>query len=145
MKHLFLNKELSLIAKDKKFHELCFAYYVPTKRNDELIYQEYGGEAFDMNTVLTNDKHQCVSAPLYSQIIDWFKNKYNFDIEARRMWRWSSNVGSDKINETFFRASVTNLSLGREKFLLWMDDGKTPFTSYYAAIDKAIEEAFKLI
>lgn len=70
MEHLFLTYELSLLAKEKGFNKPCLAYY----HNKQ--FQIVGGilnVALDLNGINLN-------APLYHQIIDWFRTEYNIDI-----------------------------------------------------------------
>ena len=74
MKNQFATYEISLKLKELGFNEECLAFFL--MRNDLRIkeYKESGNKnsAFYNNTVC--------SAPLYQQIIDWFREKYNIHI-----------------------------------------------------------------
>lgn len=106
MKQLFLPYELAVIAKEKGFDEECFGYYL-----QEILHikPKYG-----FGNIL--------NAPLYQQIVDWFREKHN-------IWIY--------------------ITFGSEYLSVWKIKGngnKEGYeVDYYKAFNKAIEESFKLI
>lgn len=132
MKNLFLSYELALLAKEKGFDKDCFRVYSRNRKltNDEL---------------LNPNDNKWINAPLYQQIVDWFREKYNIHIrvdciieynEGREDYLklqgyslWISQFQNDDI--------VDSDELGRLAITIYKD--------YYEALNKAIIEAFKLI
>lgn len=113
MQHLFLNKKLSLIAKGKGFDEVCL-----------YNYSELYGFTPNINRLKNSSgNNRFVSAPLYQQIIDWFREKHHIDIYV-----------GQKLSKLYEGV------VSWEKGIL-----HTNKLSYYEALNKAIEEAFKLI
>lgn len=76
MKHLFLSYELSLLAKEKGFDEECFGAYFQTGNND-LKYPS----VWQRNSTLAMGEQGC-TAPLYPQIIDWFREAHDIHVEV---------------------------------------------------------------
>ncbi len=124
MKHLFIPYELAIIAKEKKFNEPCLTSYYDTGRlsTDLIISLE--------DKQLTNEFVNC-SAPLYQQIVDWFREKHKIHIHVSH---WTEQPVGDEIwtdcYQNFINGDALDVSI---------------FKSYYEALKKAIEEAFKQI
>lgn len=135
MGKLFLSDELSIIAKQKGFNEPVISWF---ETGNKVVFSA-SEEGIEIN------RTGFLARPLYQQILDWFRDIHNLDVKVVRMWRYSSNVDEVRVKETFFRATVHNFTLDRDSALLFMDNGRKPFTDYYKALDIAIEEAFKLI
>lgn len=122
MKHLFVPYETALELKEKGFDESCLGYY-----NWKKVF------AFMTMGVSNSDAEQAlpdgtVTAPIYQQVIDWFREKHNIDIFCQRDWVGGNCLG--------YCANIEN------------DDGiieTETYDNYYKALDKAIEEALKLI
>jgi len=120
MKKLFVPYELALLAKEKGFDEPCFAYYDPTITDEEILLLPV-----DHNLILFREvKLSNVKAPLYQQLIDFFREKHSINIvlmNSNKGWQYSlDGIGIDNFSWE------TNLT-------------------YYECYNKAIEEAFKLI
>jgi len=116
MKELFLPYELAIIARDKGFDDECFGWYdfelelrVSLSQNSK-----YGWDK--------SKKGSC-AAPLYQQIVDWFRNKYDINIEMSRQ---------DKGKYTAY------IDIGGK--LAEYETG-----DYHSCLKKVIPEAFKLI
>ena len=77
MKHLFVPYGISLMAKEKKFNEECYTYFL------NQILQRLDGFGL-MNEDFKDDEAR-ISAPLYRQLIDWFEEKHNIFIEVRKL------------------------------------------------------------
>jgi hypothetical protein len=132
MKHLFLPYELALIAKEKGFDEDCIAMYFKTSKKLSI----------DSKNLLSNKICSGITAPLYQQIIDWLLEKHQISIEPQINpdLRWIidfvpnillTHEGSG--NFTFFTGSKK------------LNNDYQGFNTKYEALNKAIEEAFKLI
>lgn len=123
MEKLFLNKDLSLLAKEKGFDEPCFAFY----DSDGFNYIQCSPE----NGMVSNKYHHNLAAPLYQQIIDWFKEKHGLYIRLTPL----TNCWHYKIYK------LKAINNPEEEIKAYSD-----FTDeYQQGLDKAIEEAFKLI
>ena len=117
MKHLFIPYELAVIAKEKGFNEPCLAKHDLKHillRVEECKSQEQASE------------FEYILAPLYQQIVDWFREKHNIAIEI--------NFGVMGYMVNVYKIRTTSLIFQSERINL-----------YYEALNKAIEEAFKLI
>lgn len=129
MKNLFVPYEIALLAKEKEFDEPCLSSYNTKKqltiastfglKNSDLIddFLKYGYE---------------VTAPLYQQIIDWFLTR-GISIEI--------NTTLDSLI-----AGKPKFHYGASKFKGKRDYmSSSEFDNRYECMNKAIEEAFKLI
>ena len=114
MKHLFIPYELALIAKEKGFNEDCLAYYQDEGNLVCCDTNQVKGEFIPYKEQRDDDS---ATAPLYQQIVDWFREKHNILISERLKW-W-----------TIYEI---------------IDNGEHRLMSTETK-DKAIEEAFKLI
>lgn len=152
MKDLFLSYSLSLIAKQKGFDEPCFGYYKPIKpwmmkgthvnsephfhgcnwpNDDNTFYFMYVQNSFgDRDSTTQNSKFtkatENIAVPLYQQITDWFRIR-GIDIVIERVYgsvSYSGKVIQKGVNGGSFSGA---------------------FVNYYDTLNKAIEEAFKLI
>ncbi|MES3018172.1 MAG: hypothetical protein V4721_10345 [Bacteroidota bacterium] len=126
MKHLFLPYPLALIAKEKGFNEPCLTSF--HKNGDLAKIPVNEGEVFYMSNK-EFDYLGCsgISAPLYQQIVDWFRERHKVLIEVCHSF--------DGGNLTYQYSVIQRKTIGSEY----------TSTVYYEALDKAIEEAFKLI
>src|SRR5690349_13095506 len=92
IQQLFLSKELSLLAKEKGFNEECLFFY-----NDI----HYPGKLMsNINNVKNSDcmsstSNNIILAPLYQQIIDWFREKHNLVIYVDRDGGWWIGIIKD--------------------------------------------------
>lgn len=124
MKHLFIPYRLALIAKQKGFPNhtgSCLAAWEQTKNAEWL---HFGSHPVGL-----------LQASLYQQIIDWFREKHSLIIEIQLdqtstvKWAYDITKYNDFGN---FERKVDVLNWGL-------------YRNYYEALNKAIEEAFKLI
>ncbi len=113
MNNLFLPYELALIAKQKGFNEDCFGGFNAYK---ELRF-DYVGLVNNKQFSMPPQNH--VAAPLYQQIIDWFRKKSIYFIESPHR--------EENPAYFLFVPGITTENYG-------------PFL-----LNKAIEDAFKLI
>lgn len=82
MKELFVPYELALLAKEKGFNKRCLGVYNDTNeekikfsidsdgiRNDDILGGHHNIQGFSHTT-----------APLYQQLVDWFREKHSIEI-----------------------------------------------------------------
>lgn len=80
--HLFLPYELSVIAKEKGFNEKCLTYY----GLDTKLRSEYG---WFVNNAMSGKQ---ATAPLYQQIVDWFRETHNIQIIVEKNYKTNKFV-----------------------------------------------------
>lgn len=130
MKHLFVPYELALKLKEKGFDEQCLACY----NLDRYFFIRHignclGADDYTNNTNIPDD-YGIFSAPLYQQVIDWFREKHKILVFAdTNTHDWSCH-------------SPTLHQKGKGHIRV---TGTIEFDDYYEALNKAIEEAIKLI
>lgn len=71
MKNQFIPYQQALALKELGFDEDCFMHY---EINDISLWQSFGKEDFYKNSTLSEFE---VSAPLWQQAFDWFREKHN--------------------------------------------------------------------
>ncbi len=120
MNHLFIPFRLAVLAEEKLFNEQCLAWYNYGKL-------QIFGEDLILDCYATEENRPL--APLYQQIIDWFREKHNLYIEIT-MWHHGLHYSIKEIKKDSCYA-IKN----QEEYI----------EDYYSALTKAIEEAFKLI
>jgi hypothetical protein len=125
MKHLFVPYEIALILKEKSFDENCFAWYhcPTTYENEELNKYTLKIDRPPLN-LFKNGGGTLLIAPLYQQVIDWFREKHNMNISITKdaFCDW---YGSYEKNRNWYELSQS--------------------LKYYDCYNKAIEQALKLI
>lgn len=120
MKNLFVSYETALKLKEKGFDEPCFACY----NLDKHFFVRHigiclGSDEYTNNSVIPDD-YGIFSAPLYQQVIDWFRGNYKIWICETPYKGWT--VYHTPTNETPKQFIISGVF-----------------------IDEAIEEALKLI
>ena len=124
MKHLFIPYELAVIAKEKSIIlDGYLGYYSKSHMNDDprLVKKDWDqSHNGNLNT----------EAPLYQQIVDWFREKHSLviTIDVRML----------------DRLAFGHIKYPKHMAGFWTNNDLEPM-EYYDAINKAIEEAFKLI
>ncbi len=122
MKDLFVSYDISKQLKEKGFKEGCFGYFNNTgDLNYQCTYNSSGLKQIDLHIENT-------LAPIYQQVVDWFRDKHKILIYVLTDYHDGVLLGY---------AGHTEVS-----------DGITEYETedtYYEALDKAIEEALKLI
>jgi len=135
MNHLFVPYELAIKLKEKGFTEPCLSYYQPNIEG--LVNQFY--VSVDQPEVYEDTEHIITLAPLYQQVVDWFRDKKSKFIyiqcilihlpEGGYFW----GIGNMKIED------------GWEHTNYDMEEALRTHKSYYKCLETAIEEALKLI
>jgi len=138
MKNLFLPYELAMIARAKGFNDSCVAWYDNQKNlnlvedgqleDNNFILDLSDSTAINARQVEEESKLSC-SAPLYQQISDWLREKHNLVIMVKKDWHQGLFVGWECVIEE-----------QRDGYSDW-----GTYKTYYEALNKAIEESFKLI
>lgn len=134
MKKLFVPYELAVQLKEKGFNEPCLCCYRGNALQLAISTSGYLSDTnFEVNSDLNDATGYWVAAPLYQQIVDWFREKHDIFIDIRRAY-WRDN---DVEYNDFIYPPKSNvhldITLGNE------------FPTYYEALDNAIKEALKLI
>lgn len=129
MKHLFIPYELAVIAKEKNYKfngDITGEYTTGGKLVSPMIdFYDYDCHVGDHGNIL---------APLYQQIIDWFREKHKLHIKIMRdggHWLFSVHDLSDEDNsspESKHNTKTCNFDIG-----------------YKAGLNKILTDAFKLI
>lgn len=117
MKHLFVPYKIAYLAKKKGFNKLCCGYYMKSDKSLNFSFSA------------SNDEYTDCLAPLYQQLVDWFRENHNLHISIDsigRDWYFSlhkfNTTETKQIKETLVRC-----------------------TDYYENYDDAITEAFNYI
>lgn len=124
MKHLFVPYDIARQLKEKGFNKECFGIY---GNNKDLILDD---EWLYSTNVETMSETENPTAPLYQQVIDWFREKHGIMVYADYAFE---NKGK------FFGAYC---GLNGKYSDTEITDKQN---SYYEALTKAIEAALKLI
>jgi hypothetical protein len=149
MKEQFVNHEISALLKEKGFKEECMAFYEISIKAKEDPYDGFSGpfgwkkgeinfsKGYFENSGLPDNSNEywlLCGAPLWQQVIDWFREKHSIEI-------WVGNWGimirsglSHKEYEAYVKYRDANNTLYSEFF----DD-------YKEARQAAIEQALTLI
>lgn len=119
MKHLFVPYKIAKQLKEKGFNEPCFLVY-----HDKKLLKLVSHVASNFMISTTTNKELGVNtftAPLYQQVIDWFREKHHIHIQ------------NDSLSYTISGNSFKTIQSG------------IVYRSYYEALTKAIEAALNLI
>jgi hypothetical protein len=132
MKSLFVSYEIAKKLKEVGFSDECMAFYA--------------GNPFDVNyewrlNICRNAWHThknnttTVIAPMYQQIMDWFREKKGINIFIDYFYYDGFHYG--------FKWVKSNGAYGED----WKDNGDDckGWDIYYEAVDNAIEKAIELI
>lgn len=103
MKFLFIPYELSVLALKKRFNEPCIARY-----GSKTSVEKDNPHGFQMNKLGSWYKHNSgeiekhfISAPLYIQIVDWFRNEHKLvldvfqqfdEVELKYTGKWEVDI-----------------------------------------------------
>lgn len=126
MNKLFVPYYIAVKLRKKGFNEDCLAYYLVGVGPDNRIALEIGIDN-DLETLIER-----VPAPLYQQVIDWFREKHKIFIEISPIDSWDNWV-----------------------FRVYLEDIMSPFysnpwngeeyDSYHKAMIESINEALNYV
>lgn len=129
MKHLFVSKELAEQLRDKGFSEPCLADYALLTPDHHQLYG-CGIVNFDINRTFINTTGTIIPAPIYQQVIDWFRDTYDISVliipyrndDGTLVYEWT--IINDIRDE---------------------EENEITFMSYYECLEDAIKEVLKVI
>lgn len=132
MRKLFIPYQLAVIAREKGFSEPCIMFYADSDEEDGVEQlSPLVSEDGILDGIAIPKSSGLIMAPMYQQIVDWFRENHNIEI--------SSPLKRQKDLGPFYGGAIYTIN----KYF-----GKSygsNFKTYYEALNKAIEEAFKLI
>lgn len=123
MKHLFVPYDLALQLKEKGFDMPCLGYY---DGDDDGVWNDEPERELLLND---HNKHGKLSAPLYQQVVDWFRENKGIHIQPQFHFH-------DK------GYKIGKIPIGRSSYT---GPYNKSYKTYYEALNKAIKEALKLI
>ncbi len=130
MKNLFIPYPLALLAKENGFNKPCLGHYdfigAPVKF--------FSSDLLSMGGVQQNDTTKCC-APLYQQIVDWFRERHEIHLCYNLHFTTSGVVAGYMFDVYSFSAI-----LGRNE-----SERTITGATYYEALNATIEKAFELI
>ncbi len=145
MKNLFVPYELAVKLKEKGFDEYCLAEFInggvftvhgSIDDDEDVPDTDMEFSTYKNSLANYNEMYNPIAAPLYQQVVDWFKEKHQLHISTYL-------CGMDFICYKVQGFGVKNAdfvnSYGEK------NDTTGMFTSNYEALNKAIEAALKLI
>lgn len=144
MKHLFVTYEIAKKLKELGFDEPCLGLF---DANKTFLIKEI--TQYDSETYFGG-----YSAPLWQQSIDWLREKKGWNISINEIGMYSNIEPYTKGVYTAYEYWIYNTHENK-KYILCKYDSKKHIIgdfinniaaqSYYEALNKAIEEALKLI
>lgn len=140
MKKQFVTYEIALKLKELGFDEECMAYYKDKKMSGV---NKWNREDFEFHSInikdVTNTTSEIVLAPLWQQVIDWFREKYNIHTNIIS-WSDAAIINLDGIVLDTYQISVfKNSDKNPIKYIeVYYDD-------YYKAREQAILKAIELV
>ena len=81
MKKEFVTYEIALKLKELGFDEECLGFWYVSQINNSCIELRYGMCIFKSTSIELSKYPKNVLAPLYQQVVDWFREKHNIHIE----------------------------------------------------------------
>lgn len=137
MINLFIPYNLAVMAKEKGFNEPCLAYWVnetPTNKEGQLLV--YYKKPYDNIKITTSIIKEYCYAPLYQQIVDWLRNEHSVQIKVERAVSGHFSYGLHNRNMINYGPYTQPNLVNKSEYFI---------ATYYEALNKAIDEAFKLI
>ena len=142
MKEQFVTYEIALKLKKLGFDEFCFAHYI----NGDLITKTAILKSSTMQYYQQNNinpsnqyKDKKCTAPLWQQVIDWFRNKYNLLIDSPKLDELNIGKWSVKIT-SLDKSTVLEEFVDQPYWRLYRC-----FRTYEEAREQAILKAIELI
>jgi len=143
MKNLFVPYEIAKQLKEKGFNDGCLGRYEQKSENGNIQFR------FNLNFEDTFCNHNdgdseliICSSPLYQQATDWFESKHKILITSQKepFGKWIALIINDyeKIHIGFGNKTVYSNHID-------INNDYEGFIDKYDALNKAIEEALKLI
>lgn len=121
MKQKFVPYNIGVKLREKGFNEPCFGFF-----NEKHEFQGFV-DCWNYNT--NSDFKMFPTAPLYQDVVDWFREKHKIIIDVRTMWI-NKAIGLSEIDSF---VPHCNHDIDEE------------YKDYYEAFNRAIERAIELI
>lgn len=132
MEKQFVTYEIALKLKELGFDEECFGCW---ETNTEFYMPFMVGQDLD-KTDNFNSKNNCISAPLWQQVIDWLREEYQIEI---RIYKWFQ----PEDNTTWYNCKVIEWGTINENWDVLTELGN--YATYSEAEKQAILKAIELI
>ncbi len=134
MKHLFVSYEIAKKLKEKGFDKNCFRFWKIEHRLYESDKIEAAAELItddEKYLIIQKDlDFKFILAPLYQQVIDWFREKHKIVIGITYL---------RDVEEDLWYFDIVEINKN-------YDTGTSiDYKTYYKALNAAIEESIKLI
>lgn len=138
MEKQFVTYEIALAVKELCFNEWCFAYFSSEGEYNEFLYYDMEHQNSNLQSDYGGEK-EC-TAPLWQQVIDWFREKHSLDIHVT--FRHQDGNKIDGINSVYYDIEIYRLHWGdayKEYNFNQISD------NYHYSREQAILKAIKLI
>ena len=113
MQEQFVTYEIALALKELGFDEPCLGLYYT--ENNNFLKTNYSHS----NIVKSNDF--IIDCPLWQQVIDWFREKYELHItitsQSQESWQWHIQFPHDSLNK-LWEEDFENFEEVREQAIL---------------------------
>lgn len=153
LKEQFLPYELAVKLREKGFNETCIALITEKDFLIPLIFDDEEELEFNQE-IKKHNNVPCIPTPLYKQAIDWLREKKGWNISINEIGMYSNIEPYTKGIYTAYEYWIYNTHENKKHYLCKYDSKKhiigdfinnIAAQSYYEALNKAIEEALKLI
>ena len=131
MEKQFVTYEIALKLKELGFDEKCFGFWYVSQINNSCIELRHGMCIFKSTSIELSKYPKNVLAPLWQQVIDWFREKQNICINIEP-------ITFD--DEPTYIFEIINLKNGR-----LLNNINNSFTDTNEVREQAILEALELI
>lgn len=142
MKNQFVPYEIAFVLKEKGFDEPCLALYDSHKTLLLGNKPEYLISNEKANYIFGNDKVTVILAPLWQQVIEWFRAKHDIHIDNDNNYSMESywwRNGSDSGFKEKVRTKKFSCTINRGEFQTKY------YETYHEALSQAIEHVLTLI
>ena len=126
----FVTYEIALKLKELGFNEECLGYYHVNEGYTK-------GYAFCYSENSSNSDYS-ILAPLWQQVIDWFREKYKLLIDSPKLDEWNAGKWSVKL-ESLDKKIILEEHVGQPYWRIYRG-----FDSYEKAREQAILKAIEL-
>lgn len=129
MKKLFVTYDVAFRLRQLGFNEKCFGFWMVSERTKgkPKLYQTIR----KLNADCVRD--DTCSAPLYMQVVDWFRDEHKIYISPRESWSFDDTLEFVvTVNGTYVNHGRTDKPINR-------------FDTYYEALEAGIRKALTLI
>ena len=88
MKEQFVTYEIALKLKELGFDEKCFAWFAENKEIQIApdVYKKWTSKPLTNLNIIKVFNIDCITAPLYQQVTDWFREKHNIWIQIEMQY-----------------------------------------------------------